>query len=390
MTTEGFRRLMLTWAVCAATPADAQTRPLAPEPKDATWSARDVRFASGETLAEVRLHYRTLGAPARDDAGSVRNAVLILHGTGGSGAQFLQPQFADEAFGPGQPLDVSKHYVILPDAIGHGLSSKPSDGLRSRFPRYTYADMVALQHRLLTEGLGVDHLRLVVGTSMGGMHAWMWGYTHPRFMDGLVPLASVPTAIVGRNRVWRKMLMDSIRDDPEWRGGDYVEQPRRGLRAALRLLVLMGSAPRHWQELAPTRGAADAFLDEQIERRLAAADANDMLYQFDASREYDPAPHLEAVEVPVLAINSADDQINPPELGLMEALMPRVRLGTYVLIPTSARTRGHGTHTWAAVWGEHLTRFLRSLPAPSPRRHSLPGRSAATPSRTRSTSAGLT
>lgn len=329
-------------------------------PQDGVWTARNVRFTTGETLAEVRLHYRTLGSPEKDAAGVVRNAVLVLHGTGGSGAQFLQPQFAGELFGPGRPLDVSRYYIILPDAIGHGASSKPSDGLRMKFPRYTYDDMVKLQHRLLTEGLGIHHLRLVIGTSMGGMHAWMWGYSYPDFVDGLVPLAAVPTAIVGRNRIWRKMLMDCIRDDPAWREGAYSEPPRSGLRAALRLLVLMGAAPVHWQQLAPSRAAAEAFASDQVERRLGAVDANDMLYQFDSSREYDPSPHLERVTAPVLAINSADDQINPPELGLMEALMPRVKRGTYVLIPTSERTRGHATHTWAALWREHLEAFMGS------------------------------
>ena len=349
-------------ALAAALPARAAH----PPPQEGTWVARQVRFSTGEVLPEVRLHYRTLGAPVRDDAGVVRNAVLILHGTGGSGAQFLQPQFAQELFGPGQLLDAAKYFLILPDALGHGGSSKPSDGLRLRFPKYTYADMVALQHRLLTEGLDVGHLRLVMGTSMGGMHAWVWGEQYPDFMDGLVPLASVPTAIVGRNRIWRKALMDGIRDDPAWRGGDYAQPPRVGLRSAARVLILMGAAPLHWQRQSATRAAADAFLDEQVERRLPSLDANDMLYQFDSSRDYDPAPLLERIAAPVLAINSADDQINPPELGLMEALMPRVGRGRYVLIPTSERTRGHGTHTWAALWRSHLAEFLESLDGPGP------------------------
>ena len=331
-------------------------------PREGDWVARDVRFASGEMRPEVRLHYRTLGQPEKDAQGVVRNAVLILHGTGGSGAQFLQPQFADELFGPGRLLDVTRNYVILPDGIGHGQSAKPSDGQRMKFPRYAYADMVALQHRLLTEGLGVDHLRLVLGTSMGGMHTWMWGYTYPDFADHLVPLASVPTAIAGRNRVWRKMLMDAIRDDPAWSEGNYGGEPRVGLRSALRLLVLMGAVPLQWQKLAPTREAADAFLEEQIDRRLKTTDANDLLYQVDASRDYDPVPHLEKIQAPVLAINSADDQINPPEVGLMEALMPRVKRGSFVLLPISDRTRGHSTHTWAAIWREHLAAFLVGSP----------------------------
>jgi homoserine O-acetyltransferase/O-succinyltransferase len=324
---------------------------------------RDFRFASGEALPELRLHYRTLGQPARDAAGVVRNAVLLLHGTGGSGAQFLAPQFAAEMFGPGQPLDAATHYVILPDGIGHGGSSKPSDGLRQRFPKYGYADMVALQHRLLTEGLGVTHLQLLLGTSMGCMHGWMWGYTHPAFMDALVPLACAPTAVVGRNRAWRKALMDSIRDDPAFQGGEYQEPPRAGLRSAVRLLALMGAAPIQLQKNAPTREAADAALDAQVERRMPGAEANDMLYQFDASRDYDPSSHLEAVQAPVLAINSADDLINPPELGLMEALLPRVKRCRYVLIPASERTRGHGTHTWAALWKQELVSFLAAPPS---------------------------
>jgi homoserine O-acetyltransferase/O-succinyltransferase len=324
---------------------------------------RDFRFASGETLPEVRLHYRTLGMPARDAAGVVSNAVLVLHGTGGTGAQFLAPQFAGELFGPGQPLDVATHFVILTDAVGHGGSSKPSDGLRQKFPKYGYADMVALQHRLLTEGLGVTHLRLLMGTSMGCMHGWMWGESYPTFMDALVPLACAPTAVVGRNRVWRKALMDSIRDDPGFAGGGYREPPAAGLRSAERLLVLMGAAPIQWQKDSPTRDAADAFLDAQVARRMPGAEANDMLYQFDASRDYDPSSRLDEVQAPVLAINSADDLINPPELGLMEALLPRVKRCRYVLIPASERTRGHGSHTWAALWKQELVDFLAAPPA---------------------------
>jgi homoserine O-acetyltransferase len=326
--------------------------------REGDYLVKDFRFASGETLPEVRLHYRTLGTPERSAAGVVKNAVMLLHGTGGSGTQFLQPQFASEMFGPGQPLDVATHYVVLPDGVGHGGSSKPSDGLRQRFPKYGYADMVALQHRLLTDGLGVTHLLLLLGTSMGCMHGWVWGYTHPTFMDALVPLACAPTAVVGRNRVWRKALMDGIRDDPAFGGGEYREPPPTGLRSAERLLVLMGAAPIQWQKDLPTREAADAFLEAQVARRLPGAEANDMLYQFDASRDYDPSSHLAEIVAPVLAINSADDQINPPELGLMEALLRRVRRCRYVLIPASERTRGHGSHTWAALWKQQLVEFL--------------------------------
>jgi homoserine O-acetyltransferase len=336
-----------------------------PAPQDGEWMARDVRFASGEQLAEVRLHYRTIGTPRRDASGIVRNAVLILHGTGGAGTQFLQPQFADELFGPGQPLDATRYFIILPDNVGHGQSSKPSDGLHMKFPRYGYDDMIHLQHRLLAEGLQVNHLRLVLGTSMGGMHAWMWGYLYPDFADGLVPLASVPTAIAGRNRMIRKMMMNAIKDDPAWKGGEYAEQPRLGLTSALHLSLMMSSVPLYWQTLAPTRDKADEFLAAQLATRLKTADANDMLYQFDSSRDYDPSAHLAQISAPLLAINSADDQVNPPELPMMAALMPRVKHGRFVLLPISEKTRGHSSHTWAVLYRDELVTFIASLP-PSP------------------------
>jgi homoserine O-acetyltransferase len=333
-----------------------------PAPQEGTWIARDVRFATGEMLPEVRLHYRTIGTPHRDAAGVVRNAILILHGTGASSAQFLQPQFADEMFGPGQPLDATRYFLILPDGIGHGQSSKPSDGARMAFPRYTYDDMVRLQYALVTEGLQVNHLRLVLGASMGGMQAWLWGYMYPTFMDALVALASAPAAIVGRSYVWRKMMMDAIREDPAWHDGNYTEQPRLGLSGALRLLLLVGSVPLQWQTtLAATRDQADAYVAEQMARRLKTTDANDTLYQIDASRDYDPAPHLEQIAAPLLAINSADDPINPPELGLVERLIPRVKRGRFILIPISDRTRGHATYNWPAVWRADLEQFLASI-----------------------------
>jgi len=327
-----------------------------------TFVIKDFRFASGETLPELRLHYRTLGRPRRDAAGVVRNAVLILHGTGGSGGQFLSPLFAGELYGPGQPLDTTTHYLILPDNIGHGRSSKPSDGLRARFPHYAYEDMVAAQYRLVSEGLHVSHLLLVMGTSMGCMHSWLWGERHPDFMDGLVPLACIPTQIAGRNRMWRKLVIDDITTDPDWRNGDYTTQPR-GLRAAVQLLFIAGSAPLVQQRLAPTRDSADAYIARLLDSRLANTDANDLLYQVAASRDYDPSTGLDRVVAPVLAINSADDFINPPELGLMERLIPKVKGARYVLIPTSERTRGHGTHTAAAVWREYFAPFLTSLEA---------------------------
>ncbi len=318
------------------------------------------RFADGQTLENVRLHYTTLGEPRKDAGGTVRNAVLVLHGTGGTGAGFLGAGFAGELFGPGKLLDTAQYYVILPDNVGHGKSSKPSDGMRMRFPRYGYTDMVQLQHELLTKGLGVNHLRLVMGTSMGCMHAWIWGYTWPEFVDGLVPLACAPTQIAGRNRMMRTMIRDQIMQDPEWKGGDYTAPPR-GLRGALGMLYMMTSAPLVQHRQAPTRDRADSTIRAYIDGRARAQDANDMLYQFDASSDYDPSPHLEKVTAPVLAINSADDLVNPPELGLMERLMPRVARGKYILIPTSERTRGHGTHSQPAIWGGYLAEFVKGL-----------------------------
>jgi homoserine O-acetyltransferase/O-succinyltransferase len=331
-----------------------------PDPASGDFVIRDFRFGSGETLPELKIHYRTLGQPRRDASGIVRNAVLILHGTTGSGRAFFSENFGGVLFGPGQLLDAALYYIVIPDGIGHGESSKPSGGLRARFPRYTYDDMVEAQHRLLTEGLHVDHLRLVIGTSMGGMHAWVWGEKFPRFMDGLVPLASVPTQIAGRNRMLRKMVSDDIRGDPEWKGGDYSTQPR-GLEAAVQVLLFMISVPLQWQKTAPTRDA-DRLLADQMKARLSGADANDFLYAFEASRDYDPSGALEKIEARVLAINSADDQVNPPELGLMEKLMPRVRGARYVLLPIGPETRGHGTHSYPAVWQGYLKEFLETLP----------------------------
>lgn len=357
------RVLALVAIVLVLSPVLARAQANYAAPVEGDFVVRDFRFSTGEILPELRLHYRTIGAPVRGGNGVVRNAVLILHGTGGTGAQFLAGNFAGELFGPGQLLDASRHFIVLPDGIGHGGSSKPSDGLRTRFPRYTYDDMVTAHHRLLTEALGVNHLRLVMGTSMGGMQTWMWGEMYPAFMDALMPLASVPTQIAGRNRMIRRMLMDAIRDDPDWNGGDYVEQPRRGLTGALHMLLIMTSVPLQWQKAAPTREAADRFLAEQIARRLQGTDANDMLYQFDASRDYDPSPGLERIVAPLVAVNSADDQVNPPELGLMESLIPRVGRGRAVLLPISDQTRGHSSHSWPVLWKDHLATLLSSIPS---------------------------
>src|SRR5256885_5025933 len=327
-------------------------------PAEGDYVIKDFRFASGESLPELRLHYATFGHPERNARGTTRNAVLILHGTGGSGRQFLRDVFAGVLFGPGQLLDTARYYVILPDGVGHGRSSKPSDGLHARFPHYTYDDMVRAHYRLLTERLGVNHLRLVMGTSMGGMQTWVWGETYPDFMDALMPLASLPVEIAGRNRTQRKMILDAIRTDPEWKGGEYTTQPR-GVTTALYILMIMGSAPLQWQKVAPTRQVADSILESYMRTRLAETDANDMLYYFDASRFYNPAPNLEKIVAPLVAVNSADDEINPPELRIMEREIRRVKRGRYVLIPISDRTRGHGTHTLAALWKDDLAVLLR-------------------------------
>jgi homoserine O-acetyltransferase/O-succinyltransferase len=356
------RVLVLALALaCVPAVARAQTATNFPTPTEADFTVRDFTFATGETLPELRLHYRTIGTPRRDAAGTVRNAVLILHGTGGTGGGFLSRTFGGELFGPGQLLDATRYFIVLPDGIGHGKSSKPSDGLRTKFPKYSYDDMVRAQHALLVDGLKVNHLRLVMGTSMGAMHCWVWGEMYPDFADGLVPLASAPTEIAGRNRIMRQMIMDSIGDDPAYKNGDYTEQPKQGLVGAINVLMMMTSSPLQWHKTAPTRDAADKWYEDQIASRLRTTDANDMLYHYNASRTYNPAPNLEKITAAVLAINSADDVVNPPELGLMEKLMPRVKRGRYVLIPTSDQTRGHGTHSLPAVWGNYLREFLTQL-----------------------------
>jgi homoserine O-acetyltransferase len=338
-----------------AVPAAAQSFP------GTDYVIRDFKFESGETLPELRMHYIALGQPRRDAAGTVRNAVIVLHGTTGSGSGFTSRTFGGELFGPGQLLDTAKFFVVLPDGIGHGKSSKPSDGLHARFPKYTYTDMVEAQHELLTKGLGVNHLRLVMGTSMGCMHAWVWGERFPTFVDGLVPLACAPTQIAGRNRMIRTMLMDFIRNDPGYNGGEYTTQPP-GLRQAMGMLYLMTSAPKVQHRQAPTRDKADSVIRAYLNQAARTHDANDVIYAFDASRNYDPSADLERITAHVLAINSADDFVNPPELGLMDQLMPRVKHGRYVLLPITEQTRGHGTHSVPAIWKGYLAEFLNGLP----------------------------
>ena len=329
-----------------------------PAPAEGDFVAHDFRFASGETLAELRVHYRTLGKPVKNDKGIVRNAVLIMHGTTGSGAQFIRPEFAGQLFGKDQPLDATKFFIVLPDGIGHGKSSKPSDGLHAKFPRYGYRDMVEAQFRLLTDGLGVNHARLVTGTSMGGMHTWLWGESHPDFMDALMPLASLPTQISGRNRAWRRMIIDAIRNDPNWKNGDYTAQPQ-SLRTAAEMLWFMSSNPVLRQKDAPTLAKTDEVLDTFVADIVKTDDANDVLYALEASRDYDPGPSLEKIHAPLLAINSADDLINPPELGILEREIKRVPHGRAAVIPLSDKTRGHGSHTIAALWKDQLEALLR-------------------------------
>jgi homoserine O-acetyltransferase/O-succinyltransferase len=335
----------------------AQTVPQLPV-EEHDYIAHDFHFKSGETLPELRLHYRTLGKPAKDASGRVTNAVLILHGTGGTGQTFLRPQFAGVLFGPGQLLDVSRYFIILDDGIGHGGSSKPSDGMHARFPSYDYDDMVAAQHEMLEKGLGVNHLRLILGTSMGCMHSWVWGETYPDFMDAMMPLACLPVQIAGRNRIWRKMVIDGIRTDPEWKGGDYTSQPRAGIEIAEDFLLIAGLAPIPAQAAYPTRDAADKYLDEYRAQPSTTLDANDMLYAVNSSRNYDPSAQLAKITVPVMHVNSADDFINPPDLGIAEQKIKEVKNGKFVLIPASAQTHGHGTHTWAAIWQQYLKELL--------------------------------
>jgi len=311
-----------------------------PAPVEHDFVVHGFHFASGESLPEVRIHYATIGTPGKP-------AVLILHGTGGTFKQFVSDRFAGVLFVPGGLLDATRYFIVIPDNIGHGKSSKPSDGLGQKFPHYGYDDMLELQHRLIADELHISHLHIVMGTSMGGMQTWMWGERYPQMMDALVPLASLPSQIAGRNRIWRKMMIDDLR------AGD--------LTAALQILALVGSAPLQWQKDAPTRDDADKWVAERMKTLQSTNNVDDLLYAIESSRDYDPSPQLEKITAPLLAINSADDFINPPELGIMERLIKRVPHARYVLIPTSDQTHGHGTHTWAMVWREELGRFLASV-----------------------------
>src|ERR1700723_3304428 len=349
---------VLSLLLCAAfgvagKPAAAEQRP-----QEADYVIHDFHFASGETLPELRIHYTSIGKPKKVAHGRVTNAVLIMHATGGSGRMLINDRFSGVLFQKGQLLDAEKYYIILPDGIGHGKSSKPSDGLRAHFPQYSYQDMVLAQYLLLTKGLEVNHLRLVMGTSMGCMHTFMWGEAYPDFMDALMPLACLPVQIAGRNRLWRDLVIQAIRNDPQWRDGEYQTEPVSALRTAAGLLLIAGSAPIQMQQTLPTRDGADKFLDEYMQRELQSLDANDLLYQVDASRDYDPSADLEKIKAPLTQVNSGDDFINPPELGIAEREIKRVKNGRFVLLPASDQTHGHGSHTWAVLWQQYLAQLL--------------------------------
>jgi homoserine O-acetyltransferase len=350
-------------ALLAATSALAQTPAYTGAPAD--YIAHDFHFNSNETLPQLKLHYLTLGTPHRNANGHVDNAVLLLHGTGGDAHSLFNPLFSKALFGPGQPLDITHYFLIFPDDIGHGDSSKPSDGLRMKFPQYDYDDMVRSQHQMLLDGLHVDHLRLILGTSMGCMQSFVWGETYPDFADALMPLACLPVQLAGRNRMMRYMAIENIENDPAWNHGDYTSEPTVGLRTANEMLLIMGSAPLVMQKQYPTRAAAETYVDTYLARTVAATDANNLIYYVNASRNYDPSPHLDRIKVPVMWINSADDFINPPELGIAEKLVHNMPNAKFVLLPITDQTRGHGTHTIASIWQNYLIELLKES-APKP------------------------
>lgn len=364
-------RLLFVLSVLPASLAFAQSKSIASqspavvEHAPTTWPTHDgwvtlpnFRFGTGDTLPDLKLHYLTLGSPHRSAAGHVDNAVLLLHGTGGDAHTLLNPIFSEVLFVPGGVLDIQKYFIILPDDIGHGESSKPSDGLHARFPAYNYDDMVRSQ-RMMLDKMGVDHLRLILGTSMGCMQSFVWGETYPDFMDALAPFACLPVQIAGRNRMMRYMAIEDIQKDPAYMGGEYKTEPQDGLRGANEMLLVMGSSPLMFQKLAPTRQKAEEFVDRYLQRTMQHTDANNMVFYLNASRNYDPSPKLETIKAPVLWINSADDFINPSDLGIAEKEVKRIPHAHFILIPTSDQTRGHGTHTAAAVWKDYLAKFMQ-------------------------------
>lgn len=354
----------LLWSSCYAVGQAISAPPAAPNPAE-KWHAKDgwvslsnFRFGTGETLPELKLHFLTLGTPHRSSSGQIDNAILLLHGTGGDARSLLNPVFSDVLFPPGGVLDIAKYFIILPDDIGHGQSSKPSDGLHAHFPAYDYDDMVRSQ-RMMLDDLKIDHLRLVLGTSMGCMQSFVWGETYPDFMDALAPFACLPVQIAGRNRMMRYMAIQAIQLDPAWMSGEYKTEPQQGLRAAKEMLLIMGSAPLLMQKQFSTREQAEQYVDKYLARTVASTDANNMIFYLNASRNYDPSGKLETIKAPVLWINSADDYINPPELGIAEKMVKRIPRARFVLLPISDATRGHGTHTVAAVWKDYLAAFMK-------------------------------
>ncbi|TWV93032.1 alpha/beta fold hydrolase [Chitinophaga pinensis] len=336
----------------------AYGQPAYPRPKEGNYTIEHYMFENGQALATLNLHYYTIGTPKKGKDGKINNAVLIMHGTTSAATAFLSKQFAGELFGPGQLLDASRYFIILPDAIGHGKSSRPSDSLHMKFPHYTYNDMVTAEHELVTKHLGIDHLRLILGTSMGAMHAWVWGYTYPDFTDAMMPLACQPAPIAGRNRMMRKMAIDLIKMDPVWNNGEYRTQPTLGMTGALSSFFFMNSSPLQLQLSAPTRDAADSLVAYMRRANLAALDANDVIYALEASRYYDPSPYLSKIKATVYAVNSADDEINPAELGVMEREIKKVAHGRYILLPITDKTVGHGTNSLPVVWGTYLKELL--------------------------------
>lgn len=354
--------MFLFLAALALQPASAPAPSTAPPA--VTWPTQEgdvslagFKFRSGETLPRLNMHYTSLGKPHRNAAGEVDNAIMVLHGTGGSGQQFLRPQFADELYGPGQPLDINRYWIILPDNIGHGKSSKPSDGLKMQFPKYDYDDMVEAQ-RLMLKELGVTRLRLIFGTSMGCMHAFVWGETHPNFARALMPMACEPIEIAGLNRMWRQLAINGIKSDPAWQNGAYKAQPALGLRTAQSLLFVAGAAPLNYQSQYPTRQAAGTFAEERVSTALATLDANDLIYQLESSRNYNPWPKLESMTAPVMWINSADDFINPRNLNIPGEAVKRMPNAQFRMIAETDDTRGHGSHTWAKFWKDDLIQLL--------------------------------
>ncbi|ADW68047.1 alpha/beta fold hydrolase [Granulicella tundricola] len=351
--------LVASSAFTAFAQAPAHVNKWATIAKEGFYTIPNFKFGTGETLPELKLQYLTLGTPHKDAAGHTDNAVLLLHGTGGNASTLLSPVFSDVLFGPGQPLDITKYYLILPADIGMGESSKPSDGLHMKFPAYDYDDMVRSQQIMLTEGLHVDHLRLILGTSMGCMQSFVWGEAYPEFMDALAPFACQAVELAGRNRMWRYMAIQGIKNDPAWMGGEYKTEPIQGITFANELSIIAGSAPLQMQKNQPTRELAEKFVDQSLARSVPTIDANNYIYYVNASRNYDPSKHLDRIKVPLLWINSADDFINPPELGLAQKQIKEIPKGRFILLPITDATRGHGTHTNAAIWKDDLIQLMK-------------------------------